>query len=294
VKHSYADARPSGTPFCDEPVAVADGRRVQVAQWGELGAAPVLFLHGQPGSRLFCPDLAATEQARVHLITFDRAGYGRSDPAWTNPSYRSSVNDAVAVLDHLDIDRAAVIGYSGGGPHALALGALAVDRVTTVTTVCSTSGPDTLLDEDPDVRVLTRAVCEDPAGARDQVRVRARTVLGDRTWVTRMTERFDPTVYEAPQMRELYQANWDEATVSSIEGYVDDWILSTLPWDFDLADLRVPVYVWYGEGDVIVPQAHAATIAARTQKGQVFACPQCRHYVPVAHWPEILEHALQE
>jgi pimeloyl-ACP methyl ester carboxylesterase len=87
VKHSYADARPSGTPSCDAPVALADGRRVHVAQWGELGAAPVLFLHGQPGSRLFCPDLAARERARVHLITFDRAGYGRSDSARTAPSY---------------------------------------------------------------------------------------------------------------------------------------------------------------------------------------------------------------
>ena len=56
-----------------------------------------------------------------------------------------------------------------------------------------------------------------------------------------MTERFDPTVFDAPQMRELLQTMWDEATVVSIEGYVDDWILAARPWDLEPSTSRLSV-----------------------------------------------------
>jgi pimeloyl-ACP methyl ester carboxylesterase len=120
-------------------------------------------------------------------------------------------------------------------------------------------------------------------------RERARIVLGDRTWVTRMTERFDPTVYDALDMREIYQANWDEASAASVEGYVDDWIVSVLPWGFELADITVPAHAWYGEQDVLVPVDDGLRIAAGVRHGTAHSCPHCRHYVPVGHWPEILE-----
>jgi pimeloyl-ACP methyl ester carboxylesterase len=107
-----------------------------------------------------------------------------------------------------------------------------------------------------------------------------------------MTERFDPHVYDAPQMRELYQASWDEATAVSLEGYVDDWIIHTRPLDFGLAEVTVPVSVWYGEQDPIVTKDHADTILDETPDSRPFGCPECRHDVAVAHWPEILEQAL--
>jgi pimeloyl-ACP methyl ester carboxylesterase len=292
VRHSYVDARPSGSPGSDVAVRLDDGRRLQVAEWGPVDGQLVLFFHGRPGSRLFCPDLAATERAGVRLISYDRAGYGRSDPNGTAPTWRTMVADAVELLDYLDTAQAAVIGWSGGGPLALACGALAGERVASVSTVCSPGRAEHGDSDDPVVLALEQAVLVDPSAARDQVRDRARAVLADRTWVTRMTERFDPHVFDAPQMRELYQSSWDEATAVSLEGYVDDWIVHTRPWDFELADVRMPVSVWYGEQDPIVTQDHAATIVDQTPHSRPFGCPECRHYVAVAHWPEILEQAL--
>jgi pimeloyl-ACP methyl ester carboxylesterase len=292
VRHCYADARPSGTPRRDEPVTLHGGRRLQVAEWGPADGIPVLFLHGHPGSRLFCPDLDATVRAGVRLITFDRRGYGRSDPNDSTPTFQSSVADVVGILDAFGVDQAPVIGFSGGGPHVLACGALAADRFPVVTTVCSVSGQEVGQSEDPHVIDLERAVMDDRQGARDAVRARARTVLGDTTWVTRMTARFDPRVYDAPQMREIYQANWDEASAVSVEGYVDDWILGRLPWPFELADIAVPVFSWFGENDGIVSPSHGIAIAERAPRGSLHGCPKCRHYVPVGHWPEILEQAM--
>jgi hypothetical protein len=51
----------------------------------------------------------------------------------------------------------------------------------------------------------------------------------------------------------------------------------------------VPVHAWYGEQDVLVPVEDGLTIAAGVQHGTAHGCPHCRHYVPVGHWPEILE-----
>jgi pimeloyl-ACP methyl ester carboxylesterase len=86
TRHSYTTARPSGSPRHDGSITLDDGRRLQVAEFGPTDGAAVLFLHGRPGSRLFCPDLDATIRAGVRLITFDRAGYGQSDPRPGPPS----------------------------------------------------------------------------------------------------------------------------------------------------------------------------------------------------------------
>jgi pimeloyl-ACP methyl ester carboxylesterase len=294
VRHSYVDARPGGTPRIDRPLVLADGRLLQIAEWGPPEGYPVVFFHGQPGSRLFCPDVAATDRAGVRCICFDRPGYGRSDPSRRVPSYASAVAVVVEVLDQLDIGVAAVIGWSGGGPHALACGALASRRVSTVTTVCAVSGPEVGTSDDPELIDLERAVLVDPVSSRDQVRARATQLLGDRAWVTRMTERFDPTVFDAPNMRALYQASWDEASAVSIEGVVDDWILNTRPWAFELAGVDRPVFVWFGEQDPLVARSHAETFAAELPHSESFGCSECRHYVPVAHWPQILEQVTSD
>jgi pimeloyl-ACP methyl ester carboxylesterase len=208
------------------------------------------------------------------------------------PSYASVVSDVVEVLDRLGVDRAAVIGWSGGGPHALACGALASQRVSSVTTVCSPSGPERGTSEDPEVIDVEREVLADPMASRDHVRARAALVLQDRTWATRMTERFDPTVFDAPNMRELFQTMWDEATAVSTEGYVDDWILGTLPWGFDLADVQAPSFVWFGAQDALVPRSDAEALTGALRHSTPFGCPDCRHYVPVAHWPQILQQVM--
>src|SRR4051812_386469 len=148
-------------PRLDRPLLLSDGRQLQIAEWGRADGRPVIYFHGRPGSRLFCPDEAATVRAGVRLISFDRAGYGRSDPSGSVPRFASAVADVVAILDQLGVDRAAVIGWSGGGPHALACAALAPDHVSSATSICAPSAPEVGTSEDPDVVGLERAVLAD-------------------------------------------------------------------------------------------------------------------------------------
>ncbi len=64
-------------------------------------------------------------------------GYGGSSPQ-PGRTVASVAADVAAVADALGIDRFAVMGHSGGGPHALACGALLPDRVLAVV---AASGP---------------------------------------------------------------------------------------------------------------------------------------------------------
>ena len=106
-----------------------DGRVVSYASWGDPGGRPLLLLHGTPGSRLSrSPDHDLYGRLHAHVVTFDRPGYGRST-AQRDRTILSVADDALAVADALGWDGFAVLGVSGGGPHALALGTRAPERV---------------------------------------------------------------------------------------------------------------------------------------------------------------------
>ncbi|TNC69863.1 alpha/beta fold hydrolase [Rubellimicrobium roseum] len=108
-------------------VTVADGARLFYADDGE--GLPVLALAGltRNGGDF---DHVAPHLAGVRLLRLDARGRGRSD--WTGPATYTlpqEAADAMALLDHLDLPQAAILGTSRGGLVALALGAMAKDRL---------------------------------------------------------------------------------------------------------------------------------------------------------------------
>jgi pimeloyl-ACP methyl ester carboxylesterase len=102
-------------------------RRLGVHEWGDPGGAPLLFLHGMPGSRLLQTTVDAND--RLSVVTYDRPGYGLSTPT-PGRTVAAVADDIAAVADALGWQRFAVAGVSAGGPHALAAAALLPDRVT--------------------------------------------------------------------------------------------------------------------------------------------------------------------
>jgi pimeloyl-ACP methyl ester carboxylesterase len=92
-------------------------------------------------------------------------------------------------------------------------------------------------------------------------------------------------------MREAFVAWMEEAAAVSTEGYVDDWLMECCDdgWGFEPGDVSAPVFCWFGEHDRIVPPLHAQLLAEKLPTCQTYGCPECGHFVPIAHWPEILE-----
>ncbi len=111
-------------------IRTRDGRSLDVYRGGaDAGArGTVLYLHGSPSAGIQGPGMAAACAAQgMQLISFSRAGYGSSSRR-PGRSVADVVDDAADVLDALDVERAWVLGWSGGGPHALACVAIAPDR----------------------------------------------------------------------------------------------------------------------------------------------------------------------
>jgi pimeloyl-ACP methyl ester carboxylesterase len=108
-----------------------DGRRLAYASAGDPDGTPVVVHHGTPGSRLFAALFA--DEARdvgVRLVVPDRPGYGRSTPPPAGWTWTDWPDDLAALLRAESTESAAVVGFSGGGPYALA--AASADLVSRV------------------------------------------------------------------------------------------------------------------------------------------------------------------
>jgi pimeloyl-ACP methyl ester carboxylesterase len=123
-------------------VPIADGaRELAYAEYGDPAGAPVVFLHGTPGSRRLggLLDSAAADHG-VRLIAPDRPGYGSSDP-WPDRSIADTAATVFRVLDDADVQTAGIIAFSGGAPYALTAAAERPSRLTRVDVVSGTVPP---------------------------------------------------------------------------------------------------------------------------------------------------------
>src|SRR5665647_2526660 len=141
----------------DLTLNLPNGRPLSVWAGGDPDGVPVVYFHGTPSSRLQAASGhdAAVRQG-VRLIAANRPGYGAAPDAPT--TLMSVAKDTLALVDALELNRFAVLGVSGGGPYALACGALAPERVAAVG-VAAGIGPWRLVDPpgtNPEDRVALR------------------------------------------------------------------------------------------------------------------------------------------
>lgn len=109
------------TALSTETCRLPDGRTLAYSVSGPPDGGPVVAHHGTPGSRLFAAPLSAAAVAEgIRLIVPDRPGYGRSSPPPDGWTWEHWQDDLTTLLRAESVDRAAVMGFSGGGPFALA------------------------------------------------------------------------------------------------------------------------------------------------------------------------------
>jgi pimeloyl-ACP methyl ester carboxylesterase len=120
----------------------ADGRRLAVHVSGDQDGKPVFYLHGTPGSRIGPrPTDETLQELGVRLISFDRPGYGLSDRLESRRVVDVAA-DVDAIASAFELERFAVLGRSGGGPHALACAARLGSRVTCAAALVSLAPMD--------------------------------------------------------------------------------------------------------------------------------------------------------
>ena len=254
-------------------IATPDGRTLAVAEWGDPNGAPVIMLHGTPGGRLSWPPSGPTIYARhgIRRLTFDRPGYGES----TRLPGRKVVDvvpDVVAIADALEIERFAVSGGSGGGPHALACAALAPDRVVrcladALLAPRDVEGLDWFADQAAGNISEFGAALESETALRAVIEPEARLIL-ERIAAGRadiVSDEYETSAVDQEEMtrsQASLHAQLSGALAPGIDGWVDDDLAAVAPWGFDLRDIPVPVFLRFGREDGLIPQAHADWLIA--------------------------------
>ena len=245
-----------------------DGRSLDhlVAGEGPL----VISLHGTPGGHEPHPELtAAAQQLGLRLATYARPGYAGStrQPGRT---VADAVADVLALADAVGAEQFAVVGASGGGPHALACGALAADRCVAVATVAGV-GPwemDGLvfldgMGEGNEIEFAAAVRGELPLRAL-LVPWREEMVLAGALGTYRAMESVlsppDRAVFTGAVAEKLH-ASIALALREGVDGWLDDDLAFVRPWGFELGDVRVPVHLWQGGQDLMVPPAHGRWLA---------------------------------
>ncbi len=260
-------------------VTTPDGRVLAVEEWGEPDGTPVLYAHGTPMSRLARhPDGSLFTDLGVRLITYDRPGMGASTPN-LGRAVVDAAADMLAIVDALHVDRLPVFGVSGGGPHALAFAATHPERVSRVATMVSTAPCDAVgLEWTEGMMSGNQASSRAALTGREDLAVHLAKAEAEVEPGGNLLPPAEQEVLARPEVQEMIAAAYAEALRPGIDGWVDDVLaLYGLPWGFDPADITVPVMLWHGGTDTVVPAAHTAWLAERIPDAESHIDPAAGH-----------------
>jgi pimeloyl-ACP methyl ester carboxylesterase len=194
-----------------------------------------VFSHGLGGNHAVWFQQVPVFAERYCVVTWDQRGFGRSTNRNGQASPEAAAGDLIALLDHLGIDRAHLVGQSMGGWAVLGAALRAPDRVGSLVITDSTAG------------VMTDKIAEIVSGTRaslPQAVIGSHPAIGKRFAAADPTSTFlyqqigsfrDPSVTDADMVMKLYTTRYPIADVEA---------------------LRMPVLLMVGaDDDLIAPEA---------------------------------------
>jgi pimeloyl-ACP methyl ester carboxylesterase len=266
---------------------LSDGRTLHYYDTREAqddGRAGIFWLHGTPNIGTPPePLFAAAARSGLRWVSYDRPAYGGSSSR-PGRDVASAAADVAAIADTLGIDRFAVLGHSGGGPHALACAALLPGRVLAVV---SASAP-----APSDAPGLDWFAGWSPSGVAEQ-----RAALGGRAALEAYlpSAQFDPETF-TPGDHAALDGGWSwfgdvvgQALAHGHEGMVQDLLAGARDWGFALADITVPALIMHGAADRMVPAAHGEWLAAHCPRAELRLIAGAGHITVLDSAPAALE-----
>jgi len=278
-----------------------DGRRLGFAEFGRPQGVPMFYFHGWPSSRLEACALGdAVEELGLHMIAADRPGYGLSDLK-KNRAIADWAEDVSELADHVGWGRFAILGISGGGPYAAACAAHLPERLSKVLMVCSlgpTDTPEATKGMVPLNRWLLAFARTAPwlAQRLGSVCLRALWGIGDQVIPQQIEARLpvrDRQTLADPQLRKLLTDSSREGLRRGVEGAAWEGLLYSRPWGFRLDRIQVPLHLWHGEQDNVVPASMGHYLADHIPNCQATFCPEDGHFsLAFNRIREVLDHLL--
>lgn len=272
-------------------LTVGGGHTLRLYDTGASAHRLTVFWHhgtpniGPPPEPLF----AASERLGLRWIGYDRPGYGGS-AAVPGRNLASAATDVAAIADALEIRQFAVMGHSGGGPHALACAALLPDRVVAAISVAGLAphgaeGLDWFGGMNPSGVASLRAALAGPEA-------KAAYEAADPP--------FDPAMFTSADYRALEGPwNWLNTVVGPAQaagpgGLIADDLTYVAPWGFEPGQISAPVLLLHGEQDRVVPATHSAWLAGQIAPAELRLSPDDGHLSVLNHAESALEWLHQQ
>lgn len=235
-----------------DQLLTVNGRKIGIHEYGRKTGLPVFYFHGFPGSRLDGHTLDFEEQTKhqkFRVIAVDRPGIGLSDSL----QQRTLLDwgcDVAMIADKLGIRTFSVIGFSGGGPYALASAFSIPDRIRSVG-VISSMGPFAYKESRNDNAMLfpklppvvrqaiTYALYKAFKGNPDAFAIILKQVLADadREYLSRKDHLHNLALTMSEHFRQ------------GINGFLKEAEIYKHPWGFKLPEIHTPVHLWQGTTD---------------------------------------------
>jgi pimeloyl-ACP methyl ester carboxylesterase len=273
-----------------------DGRTLSYAEFGDPRGLPVLAIHGTPGSRFMfgLADASARERG-LRIIAPDRPGYGQSDYR-RNQTLMRSAEDFVALADALEVERIAVIGVSGGGPHAIATAAVMPDRVGLLALV-SPVGPVAECRKQVHMSPMHRLIFTRMGRSPQACTSFFWSLRGVVKWAPGVAYRVlqkrvtpaDRVVLSHLEVKANLRTAISEGLRPGVKGALQDVRLFCSPWGLALGDIDVPAVVWQGSDDTIVPPSAAYHLATQLPNCRLDVIHQAGHYWGFANFARVLD-----
>ncbi|MFD1587124.1 alpha/beta fold hydrolase [Halorientalis brevis] len=255
-----------------------DGRTIGYADVGDPDGDPVFVFHGFPNSRVF--GALFDEAGRAHglrIVAPERPGLGVSDPQ-PDRTLTDWPADVADVADALGVDEFAVFGISGGGPYAAATAALLGERVERAAIACGLAPMDAV---DVRERLWYYSARFLPSGNKLALWLLGRRAMDDReAFLESMAESAAPAdeALWTGEVGKVVHASMIEARRNhGLDPLVTETRVFGSPWGFDLSTIDVPVGLWYGKADVLVPPEMGLYLTEKIPTAEAHIYPDLDH-----------------
>jgi pimeloyl-ACP methyl ester carboxylesterase len=264
-------------------LATPDGRQLEVLTAGPDDGLPLIFHNGTPGGLVAFPAMVAEAAARgLRTVMYARPGYGGST-GQTGRRVADAAADVAAVLDGLGARQFVTVGWSGGGPHALACAALLPARCLAAASLAGVApaqaagldwtagmGPENVTEFNAAMQgkmALTAFLEEAAPGLRQASGQQIAEEMGG---LISAADRAVVTADFAEYLAESFRA----ALHAGVAGWLDDDIAFISDWGFPIEQAgAVPVAVWQGDEDRMVPFDHGTWLAGHIPGARAHLAP---------------------
>ena len=252
-------------------ISLADGRDLRAYDSETVDARlTIVWHHGSPQTgAILEPLLAAAGDRGIRMLSFGRANYGGSSEL-RDRDVASVTADVAALADAFGVERFAVAGASGGGPHALACAGMLGDRVTGVATFASLAPFDANID-------WFGGMAADGESLRAAASGRAAREKYEET------AEFDPTSFNDRDYAALTES-WADlgrdvgaSAAWGTVGVIDDDLAFVKPWGFNVASIGCPALLAHGGDDSVVPVSHGEWLVRAIPDAELWLRPRDGH-----------------